>query len=115
MTTTLAQLWTEIKAEVHTVINTLEADVVFLEQKIVPVIEADFVLALGQLKTVAINAVLELASLAVSGQEKFGSAVTTVFQHAEANLIRIGIEDVRMLVQQVYDTVKVVLGEKQAP
>lgn len=111
MASTFAELWAEIEGAAAAAVTAIKAEVIIVENQIVPEIEADLVMALGQLKDLAITTVLEMATRTLSGSEKFGTAVTTVFQHAEANAIAIGIADAQMLVQQAYRAVQKALGK----
>lgn len=110
MASTFSELWLEIEGAAKTAVTALIADVLLVENQIVPAIESELVTLLGQLKDVAVAAVLEVAKLTISGEEKFGTAVTTVFQHAEANAIAIGIADAQMLVQQTYRAIQKAVG-----
>lgn len=111
---TLSDFLASLKADVATSIAAIEASAGEFVHTIIPIIEADLALAFSQLKQVAIDAVLELAHAkfaAMSGTEKFGTAVTRVFMHAEAKAVAIAIEDVRLLVQQTYDTARIELSK----
>lgn len=110
MATTFSELWLEIEGAAASAVAAVKSEIASIENQIVPVIEADLVLALSQLKDIAIAAVLDAAKMAISGEEKLSTVVTTVFQHAEANAIAVGIEDVRLLAQQAYHAVAKAVG-----
>lgn len=106
MASTFAELWSEIEGAALSAVTAIKDEVIAIEQQIEAEIEADVVLLLGQLKDLAIATVIEMAKLSISGEEKFGNVVTTVFQHAEANAIAIGIADAQMLAQQAFRAVQ---------
>lgn len=109
--TTFVELWNELKADAAAAVKAVEAKAVELEHYIVPVIEADLAMAFSQLKSVAIQAVMEAATLGLTGNEKLGTVVTTVYQHAEANAINIGLTDAQLLAQQAYNAVATSLNQ----
>lgn len=108
---TFADLWTELKQDAEAAVSAAKADLLALEQNIVPVIEADLVAVFNQLKDIAISTVLDLASSALSGKEKLSTVVTTVFQTAEAQALSIGLDDARLLAQQAYNAVAAAVGK----
>jgi len=106
--TTFSQLLANLKAEAVAEIAKLKAQAIEFEHTIVPVIEADIAATLDQFKSLAVTTILNLAKsefVAISGQEKQSTVVTTVFQAAEAAGKSIAIQDVRMFAQQAYDAV----------
>ena len=109
--TTFSELWTELKADAEAAVSAAKANLVSLEQNIVPVIESDLVLVFNQLKGLAIQAVISAAASSLSGNEKFGTVVTTVFQTAEAQALNIGIQDAQLLAQQAYLAVASAVGK----
>ena len=107
--TTFAELWTELKADAVAAVAAVKADAIAIEQQIVPVIESDIVLLLGQFKQVAVAAVLSAASQGLTGNEKLGTVVTAVFQAAEASGVTIALNDAQMFAQQAYNAVATAL------
>jgi hypothetical protein len=108
MGSTFADLWTELKAEAVSQIAALEADAAVVEANITPIVESDLVALFGQFKTLLISTVLNLAKAEFSnltGQEKQGNVVTTVFQAAEASGVSLLLSDATMLAQQAYNAV----------
>lgn len=58
--------------------------------------------ALEDLAGVALNAVVAQAPLLITGQEKFGGAVTAVVQAVEAGGKTVAVQTAQMAVQQAY-------------
>jgi hypothetical protein len=106
----LGSLWTEIKAEAAKVIGEAEQLGSDLVKEGVADLEAVFKAGLP----LAIAAVLAEAPKVASGQEKFGSAVTSVFQQLEVALGPMLIQDVQALIQFAYRGLGDVIGANKA-
>lgn len=69
-------------------------------------------IGLQALAPIALNAVLNAATKAVSGGEKFGSAVTDVIQQVEGQGMTVATQTAQMVVQQAYLTVQSLVGQQ---
>lgn len=108
--TTFEELWQELEDGAKTLLAEAGEKLQEIEANIVPTIEADIVMVLSQFKELAIQTVLQFASAefaTLTGQEKQGNVVTTIFQAAEAAGKTIAITDAQLLAQQAYNAVKV--------
>lgn len=108
MAKTFEELWTELKAEAAAEWQNVEADVKAEWQKVKPVVEADVVAVLSQFKKLAVQTVINLGKAefaSLTGAEKQGTVITTIFQAAEAAGKDLAISDARLLGQQAYDYV----------
>lgn len=79
--------------------------------KIEPQIEQDLEAFFSAFAQIALGAVLEQAPLVIAGTEKFGQAVVTVIQQAEAKGWQVAIPAAQQLVQQVYNAAAVSAGQ----
>lgn len=106
--TTFEGLWTELEDGAKALLAEAGEKLQEIEANIVPTIEADIVMVLSQFKDLAIQTVMQFASAEfanMTGQEKNGNVVTTVFQAAEAAGKNIAIQDAQLLAQQAYNAV----------
>jgi hypothetical protein len=100
----------------------LVADAKAVEEKIVEVatelgtaVVQDLEAFVSQFSGIAINAVIAEAPKLISGQEKFGAAVTSVFQQAEAAGLNVAVQDAQMLVQSAFRQVQAVASTAAQP
>jgi len=107
--TTFEELWQELEQGAKDVYSEVKGDLVAAEGVVVPVLEEMFVAFWSQYKDLALRTVANLmgaAGASLTGTEKFGQAVTTVFQKAEVDGAAIGVQaavqDAQALVQLAY-------------
>ncbi|HEY1961006.1 MAG TPA: hypothetical protein VGG69_01200 [Rhizomicrobium sp.] len=100
----VSQIWIGFKAEAVK----LEAGALALAHTLGAAAVADFeeVVRIGA--PLAAQAVIGQAANLVSGQEKFGGAVTSVMQQLEAAVGPVAIEDVQALVQLAFRSLPVI-------
>ncbi|HEY4115904.1 MAG TPA: hypothetical protein VGM17_17745 [Rhizomicrobium sp.] len=98
-------------------LQTLEAFAQTVKDKIaafasdfLPQVESDAEIALEDLASLAMNAVLAQAGGVVSGREKFGNAVDTVVQQVEQSGQTVLQQTAQMAVQQAYLTAQSVVA-----
>ncbi|HEY2068243.1 MAG TPA: hypothetical protein VGG48_01715 [Rhizomicrobium sp.] len=92
------QLWDDIKAEAEKVYDELKTVAVNLEQDAVADIKQVFQVG----APIALQAVITEAGKTITGEEKFGNAVTNVTQQLEVKLGPVAEQDVQALVQTAY-------------
>lgn len=78
---------------------------------ITPQVEADLEAFFEAFAQIALGAVLQQVPLVVSGAEKFGTAVTSVIQQAEAKGWAVAVPAAQQLVQQVYNAAALSSGQ----
>jgi len=83
-----------------------EAEVVKVAEEIGPVVVQYTEEFLSSLAEIAVGAVLKQAPLAISGAEKFGSAVADVVQSVEAQGKSLAIQDAQAATQAAYQSIK---------
>jgi hypothetical protein len=94
------------EAEIERVASEAEAEIVALAQEIGPIVQhyaEDFLSALAE---IAFGAVMQQVPLLISGTEKFGNAVASVYQQVEAQGKAIAITDAQLAVQATYEKIK---------
>lgn len=93
------------------IINPIRSKLENIWGKIEPQVEADLEAFFSAFAQIALGAVLKQAPLVISGAEKFGEAVVTVIQQAEAKGWQVAVPAVQQLVQQVYVAAAVSSGQ----
>lgn len=104
--TTLSQFWETLKTDALNLWQTVKADVTAEAVKFEPIVEADLVLVLSQLKTVALNTIMALATAEfqnLTGTQKNTITVNTIVQSAVASGKTIALQDAQLLAQQSYN------------
>ena len=94
------------EARVKAWIAAKEAEIKRYVDKFVSEVEKDVEIAFEDLAEIAGAAVLKAAPLVISGQEKFGQAVTDVVQTVEASGKTVAINTAQTAVQQAFDQVQ---------
>lgn len=103
--TSFQQLWDELKTAALNAWQTLKGQAIAAEKAIVPVVEQDVFVVLGQFKGVAVDTILTLAGSAYSnltGTQKNAITANTVYQAAIASGKKIALQDAQMFAQQAY-------------
>lgn len=103
--TTFEGLWEEVKTSALNVIENLKAEFQSFEKQAVPVIEADVVGILGQLKGVATQVAGTLATQAfnnMTGSQKQAITIQSIMATAVALGKPVVQQDAVMLAQQAY-------------
>lgn len=106
--TTFVELWDEVKTEALNAWAALKTDVVAIEHTIVPVIEADLVAVLSQLKGIAVQMVMTLATQEfqnLTGAQKNVITTQSILNMAVALGKPIAQQDAQMLAQQAFNAV----------
>lgn len=95
--------------------ETVKDDVLKFADAFFPKVEAIVEVALEDLAEIAGKAVLAQASSVLSGQEKFGAAVTDVVQTVEASGKTVALSSAQTAVQAAFSTAQtIVLNNKKA-
>jgi len=82
--------------------------IVAVAEAFLPTLENDLEIALEDLAAIAGQAVLAQATAVISGNEKFGAAVTDVIQTVEASGKTVLTQTAQSAVQQAYTVIKTV-------
>jgi uncharacterized protein (DUF1330 family) len=102
----IAQLEIEAKQK----LDALGAEAEQVIEKIGPVVVADIEQTLEALGKLALNAVIIEAPKLISGNEKFGNAVTNIVQTVEGQGKAILVQDAQMAVQSAYYAFKLAVS-----
>lgn len=94
----IADLEAEAKGAIANFVGGVEA----VAEKIAPVVVQDVEDFLRQLGSIALGAVMNELPKAISGNEKFGSAVSNVIQTVEAQGKPIAVQDAQQAVQNAF-------------
>lgn len=111
--TTFVGLFEELKTDALNAWQAAKNTAVALEHSIVPVVEQDLMVVLGQVKTVAINMVMTLATSAfsnLSGGQKNTITTQAIVQAAAAQGKTIALQDAQMLAQQAFNALRTTLA-----
>lgn len=106
--TTFSGLWDELKTEALNAWQNIKTEAVALEQKFVPVAEADIATGLAQFKTLAVQLVLSLAGQEfanLTGAQKNTITTASIIATAKSLGTQIVQQDAAMLAQQAYNAV----------
>ena len=106
--TTFSGLWDELKTEALNAWQNIKTEAVALEQKFVPVAEADIATGLSQFKTLAVQLVLSLAGQEfanLTGSQKNTITTASIIATAKSLGTQIVQQDAAMLAQQAYNAV----------
>lgn len=102
----LATIWAEVEADAKAAVLAVEGGVEKLAAEIGPVIVAEVEATLKELCQIAIGAVIAEAPKVISGAEKFGNAVATVVQTAEAQGKSVVVANAQMAVQGAFTAIQ---------
>ena len=108
MANTFVELIEEIKTEALNLWQNLKGQALSFEHSIVPVIEQDLVLVLGQFKSLATNMIMTLAQAEfanLTGGQKNIITVNTIVEAAKAAGKPILLQDAQLLAQQAYNAI----------
>ena len=106
----LATLFADLEHDAKEKLDALGAEAERIAAKIGPVVVSDVEQALEALGKLALDAVIAEAPKLISGNEKFGNAVTNVVQTVEGEGKAIVIQDAQMAVQNAYYAVKLAIA-----
>ena len=106
----LASVVQDIEAFAKGAVASFEGGVEKVAEQIGPVLVHDVENLLRELGQIAVSAVMTELPKAISGQEKFGSAVTNVMQTAEAQGKTVLIQDAQQAVQTAFRAVQVAVS-----
>lgn len=100
--TFLTDLETRLEADARAVEGAIVAAAEWLGEEVVTLSEQ----FIQQFSSVAISAILAEAPKAITGEEKFGNAVTHVYSQAVGKGLEIVIADAQLLVQSAFKKVQ---------
>jgi hypothetical protein len=100
---TIGGFFANLESELESAFNTVVTDVEQLAVAIGTEVENDVKALWAALAPVALQAIQDNATKVMTGEEKFGTAVTTVVQTAEAQGQSILIQDAQALVQNTFN------------
>lgn len=83
-----------------------ETEIVAVAEQFISDVENDLEIAFEDLASIAGNAVIKASAALVTGEEKFGQAVTDVVQQVEIAGKTVAIQTAQMAVQQAYVAVQ---------
>lgn len=105
---TFAEFCDELNTEALNAWQAVKNEAATLAAEFEPVVEADLIALFAQLKTIAINTVMQLAQLEfnnLTGAQKNSITVNTIVQAAIAAGKTVAIQDAALLAQQAYNAV----------
>src|SRR5215469_12871339 len=104
-------IWfTNLEVEARQMLDALGSDAEHVIEKIGPVVVTDIEQALEALGKLALNAVIAEVPKLISGNEKFGNAVTNIVQNLEGQGKAILVQDAQMAVQNAYYAFKLAIS-----
>lgn len=103
---TTAGIFTKLETFFEAAWAEVKTDAVELFDETASTVESDLEALWSFAAPLAINAVLAEAPKVISGTEKFGNAVTSVFQSVEAAAKPVAIADVQAITQNAYNYIQ---------